>query len=179
MLQKGVCGFCSNLKKFSKWRKACVCTHLGQWGFLRCLHFLLQEQRLIEYSSLLLFLSHLHLKSKSMNCFPMKQPFLPHEPASPVLLANAWCNHTWAFPLHAGASTQITASTWAGVLLTASSVTNPFIILHFRGSLVYALSALRHYCTEHCNYLGSSLQFELFLPFVRGLRQFFFFSLLN
>lgn len=77
MLQKGVCGFRSNLKKFSKWRKACVCTHLAQGGFLRCLHFLLQEQKLIEYSSLLLFISNLHLKRKSTDCLPVKQPFLP------------------------------------------------------------------------------------------------------
>lgn len=151
-----------------------MCTHLGQRGFLRCLHFLLQEQRLIEYSSLLLFISSPHLKRKSTNCFPMKQPFLPQEPTVPRLLANAWCNYSWAFPLHTGANTQITASPWAGVLLTASSVTNPFTRLHFRGSLVYALSALHHYCTEHCNYLGCSLQFELFLPFVCGLRAFFF-----
>lgn len=116
------------------------------------------------------------LERKSTNFFRVKLKFLWPEPAEPSPLANALCNH---FELHSSSLVQTHTSLHScGWAHSQWCCHQSFHAASFPWLLgVCSLSALHHHCTVHNNYFGSSFQFELFLPFVRGLKTIFHFQL--
>lgn len=115
----------------------------------------------------------LYLERKSMNIFRMKLKFLWPGPADHGPLANASYDHS---ELHSCSVVQIHALHSCGWAHSQWCCHLSFYAVHFHGSLVYALCLLSIiHCTVHNNYFGSSFQFQLFLPFVRGLGAIFFF----
>lgn len=123
-----------------------------------------------------IYILPLYLERKSTNFFRVKLKFLWPGPAEPSPLANALCNH---FELHSSSVVQkhIHHSIRVGEHTPNGAVTSLFMLLHFRGSLVYALCLLA-IITVQCITITLAPLFSLscsFLLYV-GWRLFFLFN---
>lgn len=148
--------------------------YLGQRGFLRCLHFLLE--RLTAYSSPLLFISCLCvLREKAWTSLEWNWSSLRPGPAEPSPSANASCDH---LELRSCSLVQTNASLYlCGWVHSQWCCHQSFYAASFPWLLgVCSLSALHHHCTVHNNYFGSCFQFELFFPLYMGWGLFFLFN---
>lgn len=144
--------------------------YLGQRGFLRCLNFLPQKQRLTAYSSPLLFTPGLCIwrekarTASERNCsssgLGLPSPVPQQTPCAIILNFPPahWCQH-----MHHRIRVGEHAPNSVICHQSFYDASFPWLLS------VCSLSALHHHCTVHSNYFGCSLQFELFLPFVRGL----------
>lgn len=150
--------------------------YMRQREFLRYLHFLLQKQRLTAFSIPLLFITGLCILTEkartaseqnwSSSGMGLRTSVPSQTPCA--IIVNFPSSHSFQHKYHRICVGYCTPNS----VICHQSFYNASFPWLLR---VCSLSALHHHCTVHSNYFCCSPPFELFLPFVRGLKGIFFF----